>query len=84
MDKIQNKNICRVVRVALIVYKMWENWLIWFGHWRCRLMDAPISRLERLTLNKIKKIKGKIKNDLNGGGDKNFEIVRFWGKKGDR
>ena len=55
MNKIRNEDIRWLVRVAHIEDKMRENRLQWFGHIRRRSMDAPVRKVKRLTLYKVKK-----------------------------
>ena len=40
-------------------------------------MDAPVRRVEKINIKQDKKIEGKIKNDLDGGSKKGYEIVRI-------
>ena len=54
MDKVRNEDIRSLVKVAPIEDKMRENRLRWIDHIGCRPTDAPIRRVEKLTLNMVK------------------------------
>ena len=54
-DKVRNEDIRIKIGVACIEEKMRENRRRWFGHVRRRLTDAPVRRVERINLGKVKR-----------------------------
>ena len=48
-------NIRTKIGVASIEEKMRENHLRWFGHVRRRPTDAPVRRVERISLGQVKR-----------------------------
>ncbi|XP_054787150.1 uncharacterized protein LOC129293296 [Prosopis cineraria] len=63
-DKIRNEHISEKVRVAPIEEKMVENRLRWFGHVQRRPREAPVRRVEHITLSPIKRGRGRPKRTL--------------------
>ena len=61
MDKVRNKNIRQLVRLAPIEDKMRENCLLWFDHIGRRSRDAPIRRVEKIDIAQGKKLRGRPK-----------------------
>ena len=53
-DKVRNEDIHTKIVVAPIEEKMREIRLRWFGHVRRRPIDAPVWRVERIKLGKLK------------------------------
>ena len=61
MDKVRNENIRSLVGVASIEDKMRENRLRWFGHVRCRPIDALVRRVEKIDIEQGKKLRERSK-----------------------
>ncbi|XP_070031589.1 uncharacterized protein [Nicotiana tomentosiformis] len=61
IDRIRNEVIRDKVGVAPIEDKMWEVRLKWFGHVRRRSTDAPVRRCKRLTLEGLRRGRGRPK-----------------------
>ena len=57
-DKVRNEDIRTKIGAASIEEKMRENRLRWFGHVRRRPADAPVQRVERINLRKLKEHMG--------------------------
>jgi len=60
-DKVRNEYIRTKIGVASIEEKMRENRLRWFDHVRRRPTDAPVRRVERINLGKVKRAQGRPK-----------------------
>ena len=61
MDKVRNKDIRCLVRVAPIEDKMRENCLQWFGYIKRRSRDAPVGMMEKIDITQGKKLRGRPK-----------------------
>ena len=59
MDKVRNKDIRSLIRVAPIKDKMRENRLQWFDHIGRKLMDAPVRRVEKIDIEQGIKLRGR-------------------------
>ena len=59
MDKVRNENIRMLIGIAPIENKMKENRLRWFGHIRCKLMDALVRKVKKIDIEQSKKLKKK-------------------------
>ena len=57
-DKVRNEDIHTKIGVPSIEEKMRENRLRWFDHVRRRPTDAPVRRVERTKLGKLKERRG--------------------------
>ena len=60
-DKMRNEDIRTKIGVASIEEKMRKNRLRWFGHVRRRPTDAPIRRVEHISLGQVKRAQGRPK-----------------------
>jgi len=65
MDRISNKVITDLVKVASIEDKMRETRLRWFDHVKRRSVDAPVRRCERINIPESKRGRGRPKKSLN-------------------
>ncbi|XP_054801848.1 E3 ubiquitin-protein ligase AIRP2-like isoform X2 [Prosopis cineraria] len=63
-DKIRNEHVREKVRVTPIEEKMVENRLRWFGHVQRRPREAPVRRVEHITLSPTKRGRGRPKRTL--------------------
>jgi len=54
-DKVRNEDIRIKIGVTSIEEKMRENHLQWPGHVRRRPTDAPVRRVERIKLGRVKR-----------------------------
>ncbi|XP_070039302.1 uncharacterized protein [Nicotiana tomentosiformis] len=61
LDKIRNEVIRDKVGVTPIEDKMREAWFRWFGHFRKMSTDVPVRRCERLTLEGLRRDRGRPK-----------------------
>ena len=83
MDKVRNEDIRSLVGVTPIEDKMREHRLRWFGHVGRRPIDALVRRVEKIDIEQGKKIEGDTKNDLVGGDNKRYEIIKIEREDGD-
>ena len=60
-DKVRNEDIRIKIDVTSIEENMKENRLQWFGHVQRKPTDAPIWRVERITLGQVKRAQGRAK-----------------------
>lgn len=60
-DMIKNEDIRAKEEVAYVADKMQEPRLRWFGHIKRRCMDGPMRRCERLTMEGLRRDRGRPK-----------------------
>jgi len=73
-DKVRNEDIRTKIGVASIEEKMRKYRLRWFGHVRCRPIDRPVRRVERIKLGQVKR--GKTEKNMDRGN-----MTRYRGKR---
>jgi len=64
MDKISNRAIRDLVKVAPIEDNMRETRLRWFDHVKRRSVDTPVRRCERINITERKRGRGQPKRSL--------------------
>ena len=77
MDKISNRVIRGLVKVAPIKDKMREIRLKWFGYVKRRSMDASVRRCERINISKGKRGRVRPKKSLDEMIRDDLKVVRL-------
>jgi hypothetical protein len=73
-DRIRNDTIRERVGVALIVEKLVENRLRWFGHVERRLVAAVVRRVDQMKESQVKRGRGRPMKTIKETIRKNLEV----------